>query len=623
MRIDNSEFKDNQNRTLMLRGVNLGGSSKVPFTPDGATYRKNDFFNHRNISFVGRPFPLKEAHEHFSRLREWGMTFIRLLITWEAIEHDGPGIYDNEYLDYIEEVVRVAGEYGLDLFVDPHQDVWSRFTGGDGAPGWTLEAVGLDMKHFCKNGAAVVHNQVGEKLPKMIWPTNAAKFACSTMFTLFFGGNDFAPQVTYEGVSIQDYLQDHYIKAIVQVVKRLKKYPHVIGYDTLNEPSAGYIGIHNLNQYPILARIGECPTPFQGMLLADGNEQEVEIWKLGLLGMQRKGTRLMNTERERAWMEGKTCIWRQHGVWDYDKSGKGVLIKPDYFGMKNGKEISFANDYLKPFIRRFADAIRSIQPDTMLFIEGDPNGIMPTWEKDRPANLVNATHWYDDITLMLKNYIPFLTFDVHSEKFVFGRKNVTNTMERQLSQIKQTSMKMGNIPSLVGEFGIPFDMQNKKAYRTGNFKPQIEALNASYQAVEANLLNGTLWNYTADNSNARGDQWNDEDLSIFSRDQQVDPNDINSGARAAKAFIRPYPIKTAGKPEQLIFDQKSGVFIFEFVNDPSIDAPTELFVPRFQFPHGYNIQVSDGFFEKVEEKQLLLYIPDKSLARHQIKIIRR
>jgi hypothetical protein len=166
-------------------------------------------------------------------------------------------------------------------------------------------------------------------------------------------------------------------------------------------------------------------------------------------------------------------------------------------------------------------------------------------------------------------------------------------------------------------------MQNKKAYRTGNFKPQIEALNASYQAVEANLLNGTLWNYTADNSNARGDQWNDEDLSIFSRDQQVDPNDINSGARAAKAFIRPYPIKTAGKPEQLIFNQKSGVFIFEFVNDPSIDAPTELFVPRFQFPHGYNIQVSDGFFEKVEEKQLLLYIPDKSLARHQIKIIRR
>lgn len=31
----------------------------------------------KTVTFVGRPFPLSEAHDHFSRLRRWGMTFSR------------------------------------------------------------------------------------------------------------------------------------------------------------------------------------------------------------------------------------------------------------------------------------------------------------------------------------------------------------------------------------------------------------------------------------------------------------------------------------------------------------------------------------------------------------------
>lgn len=27
------------------------------------------------VTFIGHPFPLSEAHEHFSRLRKWGLTF--------------------------------------------------------------------------------------------------------------------------------------------------------------------------------------------------------------------------------------------------------------------------------------------------------------------------------------------------------------------------------------------------------------------------------------------------------------------------------------------------------------------------------------------------------------------
>src|SRR6202171_2489767 len=180
---DDSHFKDEYGRTLMLRGVNLGGSSKVPRAPQGATYIRDGFFDHRHVSFVGRPFPLEEADEHFARLRSWGLTFLRFLVTWEAIEHAGPGIYDEAYLDYVYQVVKKAGEYGLSLFIDPHQDVWSRFSGGDGAPGWTLEAVGLDMTRFSATGAAIVHATYGDPFPKMIWPTNSSKLAAATMFT--------------------------------------------------------------------------------------------------------------------------------------------------------------------------------------------------------------------------------------------------------------------------------------------------------------------------------------------------------------------------------------------------------------------------------------------------------
>lgn len=36
------------------------------------------------------------------------------------------GIYDEEYLDYIVEILKIAKSYGFSCFIDPHQDVWSR-----------------------------------------------------------------------------------------------------------------------------------------------------------------------------------------------------------------------------------------------------------------------------------------------------------------------------------------------------------------------------------------------------------------------------------------------------------------------------------------------------------------
>jgi hypothetical protein len=259
IRIGKRWFVDEHGRTLILRGVNLGGSSKVPRTPDGATHLRDNFFDHRGVSFVGRPFPLAEADEHFLRLRAWGFTFLRFVVPWEAIEHAGPGEYDEEYLAYIRAVVDRAAHFGIDVFIDPHQDCWSRFSGGDGAPGWTFEAVGIDLTKLHETGTAILHQLADGPYPRMVWPTNESKLAAATMFSLFFGGNDFAPATRVGGEPVQEYLQRRYVGAFVRLARVLRGARNLIGYDTLNEPMFGYIGWRDLRVAEEIAKRGPAP----------------------------------------------------------------------------------------------------------------------------------------------------------------------------------------------------------------------------------------------------------------------------------------------------------------------------------------------------------------------------
>ena len=108
LHIAEDRFVDAHGRQVLLRGVNLGGDSKVP-QPRGGTQYPTDFSDHRTVSFVGRPFPLAEADAHFARLRAWGFNCLRLLATWEAIEHAGPGCYDHDYLHYMRALCERAG----------------------------------------------------------------------------------------------------------------------------------------------------------------------------------------------------------------------------------------------------------------------------------------------------------------------------------------------------------------------------------------------------------------------------------------------------------------------------------------------------------------------------------
>ncbi|MEP7292468.1 MAG: cellulase family glycosylhydrolase, partial [Chloroflexota bacterium] len=401
--------------------------------------------------------------------------------------------------------------------------------------------------------------------------------------------------------------------------------PNVVGYDSLNEPVAQWIGQMDINQLPENALLlsGLTFTPLQAMAAAAGHAVEVPVYEMGFGGAKVVAQTTVNPDGVRLWRDGFPDIWQQNGVW-LDEGGEIEVLHSDHFAMSAGRKAEFTRDYLKPFILRFVDAIRSVDPDALLFIEHAPGGGHVEWSADDAPQAVNAGHWYDGITLIGKHFNPDATIDFATGQFVNGAENVQQSFVGQLAHVKNESIEhMGGIPTLIGEFGIPFDLDDKQAYSDGNFSTHVLALDMYYDAMDANLLNCTIWNYTADNTNARGDLWNDEDLSIFSVDQLDEPDNINSGGRATEAIVRPYAQRTPGEPLRQSFDLPTHTFAYEFRHDAALNTPTEVFVPDIQYPRGAVVEVSDGSYTFDHATNLLTYQHTSEQATHTIRITPR
>ncbi len=156
------------------------------------------------------PYYADITREEILRFSEdWGLNFVRLLILWAGVEPEA-GTYDNEYFDRIQERLDWFHEAHVWVMLDMHQDVYSEYTCGDGAPLWAVRDDGLPIE--CPAQWFLGYFEPGVK----------------RAFDNFWN---------YEGEHSD--LQDHYADMWAAVARRFKDHPAVIAYDIMNEPHPG------------------------------------------------------------------------------------------------------------------------------------------------------------------------------------------------------------------------------------------------------------------------------------------------------------------------------------------------------------------------------------------------
>ncbi|TFK32596.1 glycoside hydrolase superfamily [Crucibulum laeve] len=630
-------FVDNAGRTLLLRGVNLSGASKAPV--GRPSYILEDFWEcaeDGGESFVGRPLNIDDgtADVHLGRLKGWGYNMLRFPVTWEAIEHEGPGKYDEEYIDYTIRVLQKCKEYGFRVYMDPHQDTramfqlvhrlqgklqerrqsfvhvdnlllllrrpfakrttmthyastspfmvgrWSRFSGGSGAPFWTLPACGINPYNITATQAAIIHSEYPlahqpdpASLPAMVWSTNYGRLLSQTVFTLFFAGRDFAPECIIDDMNIQDWLQNHYIEAMGHLADRIREFDGgslleecVIGWDSLNEPFEGLCGWEDLNLTPVkqgsTLKKGTYPTPAQSLRLGMGQAQTVDNWSFGVFGPSRDGTVTIDPKGRKVWADvaedqdgeqpdgrhpkwgwkrdvtkwplGK-CIWALHGVWDVET---GYILRPDYFRFKSdGDEVEFISDYWKPHWSTFTKRIRRAHPEAIMFVQPPVFAPPPRIEEEElKGRCAYSGHYYDGLTLVTRHWNWFNAdalgllrgkYSSTLQAVKIGTGAIRKSLQEQLGMLQSDVRILGSYPTVIGEIGTPMDMDGKRSYGwtdggkyKGDYEQQERALDASLNGCDGpNSLNYTIWTYCPDDhTHEWGDGWNMEDLSIWSPD---------------------------------------------------------------------------------------------------------
>ena len=187
---DGGIFKDDSGNSFISKGINM-------------------VCKDRSEGYIGN-----YTEEDFMMLKENGFNLIRLGIFWDGIESE-PGIYDDRYLQGIENLVNMAAKADIPVFLDMHQDLFS-VKYADGAPEWATLTDGEE------------HIRTG------LWSESyLISPAVQHAFDNFWN-NAPAP----DGIGIRT----HYVNMWKHVAKHFADSPYVIGYDVMNEPFPGSAG---------------------------------------------------------------------------------------------------------------------------------------------------------------------------------------------------------------------------------------------------------------------------------------------------------------------------------------------------------------------------------------------
>jgi endoglycosylceramidase len=210
-------FVDDAGREVILRGANAGGRSKMPpFFPFDPT---PDFDTALN--------------KYADGIQSLGFNVVRLIVIYEAGE-PVRGKYDEDYLKHFDQMVRAFSGRGVYMFIDAHQDLFSRRLCGDGFPDWALPEKYRSMPQ---------HNDCGN------W--GYFDFKASIQNTL----KDFWAD--------KDNVQESYAAFFKMLAQRYKDEPAIIGFEPINEPFMNFVsarsvgGFYKRQLFPLYVKVGD------------------------------------------------------------------------------------------------------------------------------------------------------------------------------------------------------------------------------------------------------------------------------------------------------------------------------------------------------------------------------
>jgi hypothetical protein len=223
---------------------------------------------------------------------------------------------------------------------------------------------------------------------------------------------------------------------------------------------------------------------------------------------------------------------------------------------------------LQPAQNKALAGIRTVDPKNIVWYEPQQLAAglaLPTHLKSVPgeANLGLSWHNYCSATFLASLGVP-LDLTESCKAYTRNREN---------NAIKQATT-MNAVP-LMSEWGAT---DNARAL-------QIDA-----DSADDNNMGWLYWAYK---------YWNDPTTADTAQGLFHDDADLSSVKTDKLAqLVRTYPQATAGSNLAYQYDTKSGLFTMSYKADPTITAPTRIFVSPLTAPHGYTVTTSAGTVTK-------------------------
>ncbi len=194
--VDKKRFIDEYGRHIILNGVNFD---------DKCADRLSTLHNKDILDITVRG------------ISENGWNVIRLGVPWAAIEPQ-PRKYNDEYIGKITDFMDLCEKYGIYVFLDMHQDLYSGALGmwGDGAPEWACIGKGKKIRKS-----------------KLVWATGY--FWDKNVHRCF---DNFWADAKVDGIGLQTYFADMWC----YLAEKVKDHPALLGFDLFNEPYPGTDG---------------------------------------------------------------------------------------------------------------------------------------------------------------------------------------------------------------------------------------------------------------------------------------------------------------------------------------------------------------------------------------------